>query len=95
MIYLCNCAECGREIVSPKSQPSNDEEAEQVNHMRYKGLALAGRLAGRPWCARCLNARPSGNCLPSKRSGILAQMCRSHSFSSPDDIPGIPIKVRG
>lgn len=90
MIYMCNCAECGAEIVSRKSFAESDEEAELINKMHYHGKVLAVRLSGRPWCSRCFNAEASGNCQPSRRTGVLKDGAhRRLECSSLDDVPGI------
>lgn len=56
MVKVCNCAECGQEMLGNGQQRltsiMNKAEKEQIPKVR-----VSGRIAGRPYCSSCLTVR--------------------------------------
>lgn len=47
---MCNCAECGRELLAK-------EDAWRIKEGMRKMNVVAGRMHGRPYCHTCLTVR--------------------------------------
>ena len=52
-LKICNCAECGKELVARRSAPQVMLLATLTENASPPGL-VAGKIKGRPYCQSCL-----------------------------------------